>query len=129
MNRNQTMYRGALVLAVSTGLFLIWSALAMGVNGREGDPFERIYLVVLALGMMVAVATGFRPRGMASALVATALAQAAVVVVALALGKQHEGATSVFEIIAVNGFFILMFLGSAWMFQRSSLEPGAALVD
>lgn len=123
------LYRGALVLAVGTGLFLIWSALAMGVNGREGDPFERIYLVVLALGMIVAVATGFRPRGMVSALVATALSQAAVVVVALMLGKQHEGATSVFEIIAVNGFFILMFLGSAWMFQRSSLEPGAALVD
>lgn len=125
MNPNKT-YKAALILAMGTGLFLIWSALAMGVNGREGDPFERIYLGVLAVGIVGAIASRFQPRGMAGALIATAVAQTLVVVIALVLGKQDEGATSVLEIVAVNGFFILMFLLSGWLFQRSTSVDGGA---
>ena len=123
MNTNRTLYRAAVALWVGTGLFLVWSALAMGVNGREGDPFERIYLGVLAVGVLSAFAARFQPRGMSAALFATAGAQAAVVVIALLLGKQNEGATSVLEILAVNGFFILMFATSGWLFQRSVRPP------
>ena len=124
MESSRTTYRAGFALAVGTGLFLIWSALAMGVNGREGDPFDRIYLAVLAVGIVGALVARFQPGGMVRTLLATAAAQALVVVIALIAGKQDDGATSVLEIVAVNGFFILMFLASAWLFGRSAGHQG-----
>ena len=58
---------------------------------------------------------------MAYALFAVALAQAVVTLVALiaGLGRPWSGPA---EILLLNGFFIALFGGSAWLFLRSGRE-------
>jgi hypothetical protein len=56
---------------------------------------------------------------MARALFATALAQALVAVIALStgLGLPWSGTA---EILVLNGFFIALFAGAAWLFRRAA---------
>lgn len=116
----KSSYRAAMTLAIATALFLIWGALAMGILGAEGDSADRMYLGVLAVGIIGAVIARLHAPGMARALIATAAAQAAVVAIALIIGKQDSPVSSVFEIVWLNGFFIAMFLASAWLFHRAA---------
>lgn len=120
MITNQTAYRSALVLALGSMLFLVWGVAAMGIIGVEGDPFDRLYFAVLAVGIVGAVIARFQPRGMVRALLAMAVAQALVAVFALLVGKQDVPVSSVAEIVGLNGFFVALFVGSAWLFRRAA---------
>ena len=53
---------------------------------------------------------------MARALLATALAQGLVAVIALLAGEHHSSGSSVSEILMLNGFFVVLFVGSALLF-------------
>ena len=113
------MYRYAVGTALATGLILVWLIGAVGVIGAEGNPADRMYAAVFAVGIIGAIIARLRPLGMARAMTATACAQAIVVVVALISGEQHAEFTSVFEITALNGFFVGLWLLSAWLFGRA----------
>src|SRR5687768_3930776 len=73
------LWRG-LGLAILTGLLQAWVNLAVGVIGSEDNPFNLIYLAVIAVAVAGSAIAGFRATGLARAMVATALAQAAVFV-------------------------------------------------
>ena len=124
MHSYKTVYRFAIGLALATGLFLVWGVAAMGVIGAEGDSFDLLYFGVLAVGIVGAVLARPQPRGMVRAALAMALAQALVTVIALVVGKQESPVSSVAEIVVLNGFYIALFLGSAWLFSRAArLDP------
>jgi hypothetical protein len=112
-------YRVAVGLAVAAALMLVWSIGAVGVIGEEGDRADLMYFGVLAVGLIGAVIARFQPDGMARALLAMALAQGLVAVIALIAGKHQAPSSSVFEIVGVNGFFAALFVGSAWMFRQA----------
>jgi hypothetical protein len=57
---------------------------------------------------------------MARALLATALAQALVAVIALIAGKHEAPISSVPEILGLNGFFVALFIASAWLFRHAA---------
>jgi hypothetical protein len=78
---------------------------------------------VLAVGIIAR----FQPHGMARALFATALAQALVAVIALifGLGSPWSGPG---EILALNGFFVALFLGSALLFRHAAREQPPASI-
>lgn len=120
MITQQTAYRLAAVLALGTVLFLVWGVAAMGVIGAEGDPFDRLYLAVLAVGIVGSFIARFQPAGMVRTLLAMALAQALVAVIALVVGKHESPVSSVAEIVGLNGFYAALFVASAWLFQRAS---------
>ena len=63
--------------------------------------------------------------GMARALFATALAQALVAVIALLAGLGSPWSPPV-EILAVNGFFVALFVGSALLFRYAAREQTPA---
>jgi hypothetical protein len=105
---------------VAAALLLVWTVGAVGVIGEEGDRADLMYGGVLAVGIIGAIIARFRPHGMARALLATALAQALVAVIALIAGKHQAPISSVFEILGVNGFFVALFVGSAWLFRRAA---------
>ena len=73
--------------ALATALVLLWVIGAVGLIGVEGDPYDRSYGGVIGVGIIGAVIARCRPRGMARAMVAAALAQALVAVIALIIGK------------------------------------------
>lgn len=113
------MGRSAAVVAVATSLILVWLSLGVGIIGQDGDPANLMYFGVLAVGIIGAIIARFRPNGMACALSAMALAQALVTAIALigGLGLPWSGPA---EILLLNGFFIAMFAGSAWLFRRAA---------
>ena len=111
-------YRAAVGVALGTALILVWAMGAVGILGSEDNPANLMYLGVLAVGIIGALLARFRPGGMTRALLATALAQALVAGVALVAGL--GGRSGPAEIVALNGFFVAMFTGSAWLFWHAA---------
>ncbi|MDB4949969.1 MAG: hypothetical protein JWM27_2618 [Gemmatimonadetes bacterium] len=118
-------YRVAAGVALGAALFLVWANLAVGVIGSEDDPANWMYVGVLAVGAIGAMIARLRPQGMARALFATALAQALVAVIALSfrLGSPESGPL---ELLAGNGLFVALFVGSALLFRHAAREKAPA---
>ena len=57
---------------------------------------------------------------MACAMLATAIAQGLVAAAALVAGLHRAPESSVPEILAVNGFFVVLWVGSALLFRRAA---------
>jgi hypothetical protein len=116
-------YRFAAGVALAAALLLVWLSLGVGIIGADGDPANTMYFGVLAVGIIGAIVARFRPHGMARALFATALAQALVAVIALILGLGLPWSPPV-EILALNGFFVALFVGSALLFRYAGRGAG-----
>jgi len=115
---HKNTYRFAVAVAVVTALLLTWLSLGVGIIGQDGDPANIMYFGVIAVGVIGAIVARVRPIGMSRALVAAAVAQALVTAIALmmGLGLPYSGPA---ELLLLNGFFIAMFLFSAWLFRRA----------
>ncbi|MGH3146595.1 MAG: hypothetical protein ACRDTR_12420 [Rubrobacter sp.] len=123
-----TVYRIAVGVALAVAFLLAWVNLAVGIIGSEGNPANLMYVGVLAVGIVGAIVARFQPLGMARALLATALAQALVAVIALIFGLGLPWSPPA-EILGVTGFFVALFVGSALLFRyaaRGSAPAGAA---
>ncbi|GAB4226467.1 MAG: hypothetical protein Kow00121_54750 [Elainellaceae cyanobacterium] len=116
---SSTAYRSAIGVALAAAFILIWLSLGVGIIGKDGDPANLMYFGVLAVGIIGAIIARLQPRGMARALFVTAIAQALVAAIALIaeLGLPWSGPA---EILGLNGFFITLFAGSSWLFQRAA---------
>ena len=125
-----TAYRAAVGVAFVTAFLLAWSNLAVGVIGSEDNPANLMYIGVLAVGIIGAIIARLRPRGMARALFATALAQALVPVIALIIWKPQvtsvEAFLGVLGVFGVNAFFFALFVGSALLFRHAGREQTPA---
>lgn len=127
MRTASTFYRLAIGVALGTVLFLIWAIGALGIIGEGGRP-DRMYAGVLAVAAVGTVIARLRPRGMALALLATALTQALVAVIALIAGLQHTAGASAIEIVGLNAMYAGLFGLSAWLFRRAAeLGPAEAV--
>lgn len=125
-NASNKIYRIAVGMALGTALFMVWSNLAVGLIGSEDNPINALYLGVLIVGIIGAIISKLRPVGMFKALLATALAQGLITFIALFAGFGNTF-REFFEIINVNGFFIVLWLASAWMFRSSARKQEAIL--
>lgn len=113
-------YRVAIGFALFTGLFLVWVNMAVGIIGSSDNPFNLVYFGVIAVGIIGALIARFRARGMALVMVAMALSQSLIAVIALANGMQQSPVSPVHEILGVNGFFVALFLASALLFRYAA---------
>ncbi|MFC3661329.1 hypothetical protein [Luteimonas notoginsengisoli] len=111
-------YRAAAGMAILTGFVTIWVNLAVGMIGDEGNPYNLLFAGVLAIAVFGAAFARRRPRGMALAMAATALAQAAVAGVALAAGVDLPGALC-------SGVFAAPWLLSALLFELAGRRAPA----
>lgn len=105
-------YRAGALLAVGTAFLLVWVNLAVGFVGSEANPYNLWYAGVLAVGVAGAFMARFRPRDMAAALAATAIAQAAVGLVAQFSGMDHPWPATV--------VFTGLWLASAGLFHAAA---------
>ena len=117
-HRNRIAYRFAMGIAVVAACLLVWLSLGVGIIGKDGDPANLMYFGVIAIGILGAIISRLQPKGMIRTLLAMALAPALVALIALiaGLGLPWSGPA---EIIMLNGIFIGMFIGSAWLFKRT----------
>lgn len=111
-------YRFAIGIAIVAAFLLVWMSLDVGIIGRNGDPTNLIYFGVLAVGIISATIVRLQPLGMARTMFAMALFQALIAAIALIaeLGFPWSGPL---EIVGLNGLFIALFAGSAWLFQQA----------
>jgi hypothetical protein len=120
--RDNSAYRAAVGVALAAAFILVWMNLAVGIIGNEENPANLMYGGVLAIGIIGAVIARFQPHGMARALVATALAQTLVAVIALIAGLGGLGHT-----LILTGLFVALWLTSARLFQKAAqMSAGAA---
>ena len=116
-------YRSAVGVALAAALILV----TVGVLGPDDEhPADLMYIGVLAVGIIGAIIARFQPHGMARALFATALAQALVAVIALIFGLGSGSPPGVLGILILNGFFVSLFVGSAWLFRNAAREQPPA---
>lgn len=117
-------YPLALGAAAASTLILLWLAAGVGIIGADGDRANMMYLGVLAVGVVGALIARLRPLGMARTLLAMAVAHAVVGVIALIaqLGEPYSGPL---EILGLTGFFVVLFVGSAWLFRQAALGRSA----
>lgn len=108
-------YRAAAAVALAAAFLLVWINLAVGIVGAEDNPANLMFAAVPAVGIVGALIARFRPAGMARALAATALAQAAVGAAAL-VGGLGEAAS----LALLTGGFTTLWLGSAWLFRKAA---------
>jgi hypothetical protein len=103
------------------GAFLmIWSNLAVGIIGSEGNPANGLFVGVLALLGVGAAAVRLRPAGMARVLVATAAAQLAIGAGALLLRLGAGAAIWPRDVLMATGFFTALWLFAAWLFRLAA---------
>lgn len=115
-------YRVAIGFALFTGLFLIWTNLAVGLIGSENNEFNSLYFLVIGVGVMGAFIARFKAVGLMLTLLAMASVQAIITVVALFIGMNEVPESSVYEILAVNGFFITLFVVAAMLFRNAAQD-------
>lgn len=122
-----TAYLLAIGVAVTAAVMLVWLVMGVGVLGADGDDVDRIFTGVLAVGFIGALIAR-SPRGLANAMFATTVAQALVIVLALYAGLHKSPVSSVYEIVGVNGIFVVMFASSGllfWLSGRKQLHAGS----
>jgi len=76
--------RAAIAVALAAAFLTIWANGAVGMIGDEDNPFNLLFFGVIALALGGAVVARFRPAGMALAMAAAAIAQAALGIVGMA---------------------------------------------
>lgn len=113
-------YRAASGVALTSAFLLVWVNLAVGIIGSSAQGANMLYFAVLAVGGVGSLAARFRPRGMARAMVATALAHTGVGVAALIAGWG-----SPVHVVGLTGIFSLLFLASAWLFRNTARHRGS----
>jgi hypothetical protein len=116
--RRNHAYRAAAAIALAAAFALVWVNLAVGIIGNESNPANQLYIGVLAVGIIGALAARLAPVGMARAMVATAAAQALVAVIALAAGLGNT--------LPITALFCALWLTSSWLFRAAARgEPAA----
>ena len=121
-------YRLAVGVALATVLLLLFGIGALGVIG-DGGPADRVYLAVLAVLVIGSLLARFRPRGMAKALLATAVTQVLATVVAFAASLEGTEGASVSDVIGLTVMFAGLFGLSALLFSRAARPRTSRTVD
>ena len=122
---DNAVYRWAIGLALVASVLLIWINGAVGIIGTENNDANLLYAGVLGIGLAGALLARFRAPGMAYAMFATALAQAAVAVGALMAGLASPESGPL-EIVMLNGVFVALWASSGVLFLRAAETPPGA---
>jgi hypothetical protein len=119
-------YRAAVGVSLAAAFLLVWINVAVGIIGEPDEAANLMYIGVLVVGISGAFVARFRPKEMARALLAMALAQALVAAIALFFGLGAGSPPGVLGVLILNGFFVSLFGGAALFFRFAGREPTPA---
>jgi hypothetical protein len=122
-------YRAALGVSLVATFLLLWMNFVQMADDVNPVPGAGLYFAVPLVWIIGTAIARFRPNGMSRALFATALAQAAVLAVAMTIRNPVTSWTGpVLRGFGGNAFLLLLFVGSALLFRaaaRGESAPGA----
>lgn len=111
-------YRVAVGLALLTAVLLIWINAAVGVIGDEAQGANILYLGVILLALVGALAARFRAAGMAWAMGAAGLANLAIPAIVIGFWPDARASVST-GLVVLNSIFAALWLVSALLFRRA----------
>lgn len=113
-------YRSGVLVALTAGVLLVWVNGAVGIIGDE-DVANALYVgIPLAVGLVGSVIARFRPDGMARTLIAMALAQASIALIAVSAGWGSTAPIWPGDILIATGFFVALWVASALLFRKAA---------
>ncbi|HSG98107.1 MAG TPA: hypothetical protein VLA11_08955 [Woeseiaceae bacterium] len=118
-SRNK-FYRYAVGLALAAAFLLVWVNGAVGIIGDESNDLNMLYLGVIAVGVIGALLARFEATGMARAMLATAVAQALIAVLAITGESGSSGPGWLQDILVLTIFFVGLWLVSARLFKKAA---------
>jgi hypothetical protein len=110
-------WRAGAGVAIVAAFLLVWVNLAVGMIGSEDNPFNLLFGGVIAVALAGAAAARFRPEGMARAMAAAAVAQAAIGLAGLATDPRGGMLSMV-----MAGLWLI----AAWLFRKAAREQRPA---
>ena len=111
-------YLLAATAAVANCFFLFWTTGAVGVIGSEDHPANLVYIGVIFLALIGAIAAAFRPSGMARVMLACAAVSTAIT--AYGFTVDVRGAT-------FSLGFVAIWLLSAALFRVAARAPAPGI--
>lgn len=117
---HDTAYRAAVGIAVLAALLLTWVTGAVGIIGTEEDAANLLFAAVLAIVVVGSIAARLRPRAMMRVLVATAIAQAVIGVVAIAGRLGDDDPAWPADVIGLTALFTGLWLIAAVLFRHAA---------
>jgi len=123
------VYRSAVGVALAAAFILVWVNGSVGVIGSEDNDANLMYAGVLAVGVIGALIARFQPTGMAGALLATAVAQVLVAMIAVIAGLGSTAPIWPWDVLILTGFFTVMWVGSALLFRKAAREQPVAAAE
>lgn len=113
-------YRIGVAMALAASFLLVWINGAVGIIGDEGQAPNWLFMVVIAVAFLGAIAAAFEPAGMAWAMRAAALVQIAVPFVAWAYWPLLRPAVLAREVIGSTVVFTAIWLTAAVLFRKAA---------
>ncbi|MBZ4410964.1 hypothetical protein OWM54_07990 [Myxococcus sp. MISCRS1] len=115
----RTSYRAAVGLSLFAVSCLVWLSLGVGIIGSDGARVNLLHGGVVLIGVAGCFITRLRAAGMARTLVAMAVTQAVIGLVAVLAGWGLPWSPPA-EVLGLTAGFVSLFLGAAWLFQRGA---------
>lgn len=116
-------YRAGAAVALAATLLLAWTNAAVGFVGAGANAANILYVALIGVVVATSFVAGFRAPGMAKAMVAAAIGQGLVMVLAFA-SDLVPGVESGF-IIGINLFFLALWSAAAALFQKAARRAAA----
>ena len=114
-------YRRAVGAGMLGAFLLVWANLAVGIVGSEHNPNNQLFFVALLMAVAGAIGARFRAAGMARTILTTAIA--VVIAFTMAeLGQRDEPMVRPLVEAVGTSIFVMLFLGSAWLFRRAAAQ-------
>lgn len=116
-------YRFGAAVALAASFLEIWINLAVGIVGREDNPVNQGFYLVVAAAAACAFTAKLRADGMARAMLAVAALQALLALaVATAPSTARDEQMGALGVLALSGLFVLLWLLAAALFHRSGRQ-------
>jgi hypothetical protein len=118
-------YQAGVVVALGTGILIMWVTGAVGVIGSENNPGNLLYLAVVAVAIAGAIVARGRPSRMVWAMAIAAIATVLAPVIAYAGVADPQGDVLAPEVFAATGVLTIGWALAAVLFRKSAQNPSS----
>ena len=120
-NPGRIFYRLGAAVALGASLLQVWMNLAVGIVGREDNPVNLGFYLVVLTAAACAFTARLRADGMARAMLAVAAVQALLApVIATAPSTVRDDPKGPMGVLVLRGIFCALWLASSWLFLSSA---------
>lgn len=119
---NNGRYKAGIAVGLFAGFLLIWANLAVGIIGSEDNPVNTIYFGVIGIGIVGAVMSRFKSRGLSLTMFAVSLILFLIAVIVLLFAWTQNADFTIRKIMTysgIHGLFIMLFFISGVLFRQA----------